>query len=177
MLFITSQIFGTLGAIFNVISMQAKTKRNILIGVLTASMCGSVSFMFLGAYGGAAICAVSVAESAINAWYTAKGKKLPVPMIISFFAAAILVGIVTFNNAYDILPALASVLFVTSITRNRERDIRILLFLVGLTWVVYGLLTGAYSIVAANLMLMTSIIVAMVRIERAQKSNSSLLSA
>jgi len=173
MLFIMSQIFGILSAVFNVVSMQAKTKRNILIGVLTASMCGSVSFIFLGAYGGAAICAISIVESAINTWYTAKNKKPPIPMIISFFAAAILIGVVTFNNMYDVLPTLASVLFVTSITRYRERDIRILLFLVGCTWVVYGLLTGAYSIVASNLMLMTSIIVAMVRLEHSQKINSS----
>jgi len=48
---------------------------------------------------------------------------------------------------------------------SRERDIRILLFIMGLLWVIYGLITGAYSIVASNLM-MTSLIIAAVRLRR-----------
>ena len=64
--FVIAQIFGIIGIIFSVLSMQMKTKKNIMLMLLGLNLASALNFLFLDSFSGSLICFFAVIETFIN---------------------------------------------------------------------------------------------------------------
>ena len=74
--FVIAQIFGVLGIIFSVLSMQMKTKKNIMIVLLLLNLASALNFLFLDSISGSLVCFFAVAETFINYMFDKNNKKV-----------------------------------------------------------------------------------------------------
>ena len=82
--FIIAQIFGVIGIIFSVLSMQMKTKKNIMIMLLCLNLASALNFLFLNSISGSLVCFFAVFETFLNYLFDSKNKKVPI-YVIAFY--------------------------------------------------------------------------------------------
>ena len=64
--FVVAQIFGILGIIASVLSMQFKKRKHILIVLLLLNLFSALNFVFLGSLSSAYVCFFAIIEMIIN---------------------------------------------------------------------------------------------------------------
>ena len=64
--FYIAQVFGIIGIICSVLSMQMKTKKNIMIFLILLNLASAFNFLFLDSYSGLLISSFAVIETFIN---------------------------------------------------------------------------------------------------------------
>ena len=83
--FTVAQIFGVIGILFSVLSMQMKTKRNIMIMLLCLNLASALNFLFLNSISGSLVCFFAVIETFVNYLYDSKNKKVSLYIIVFYF--------------------------------------------------------------------------------------------
>lgn len=73
--FVIAQVFGIIGIFFSVLSMQMKTKKNIMIMLLCLNLASALNFLFLDSISGCFICFFAVFETFINYLFDSKQKR------------------------------------------------------------------------------------------------------
>ena len=160
---IAGQIIGFIGMTLNIISFQAKTGKKIIIIQLISSVAWLAHFFLIGAYTGAILNGVCIIR---NTLYAFKDRyKKPFTVIVPAFVIALFIaaGILTYTDAFSILPMVAMVLSSVALYLKKETVLRLLSIIVSALWLTYnirqhsiaGSLTEAFSIV--------SIIIALIR--------------
>lgn len=160
---ILAQLFGLLGLIINIVGIQFKKKRKILITFLLANLIFGISFLFLKGYSGAAICLVAGIQSSIHYIFINKNKKFPLYLIILYIIIPIIIGFFTYKSLIDIFPVFASILFTFSIIQKKERKIRFFTLFNILMWMIYDIIIGAYTAALDDLIFLTSTLIAVYR--------------
>ena len=82
--FVIAQVFGVIGIIFSVLSMQMKTKKNIMLMLLGLNLASALNFLFLGSITGSLVCFFAVLETFINYLYDNKDKRVPIYIILFY---------------------------------------------------------------------------------------------
>lgn len=109
-----------------------------------------------GAVSGAAICYVACIQVFINYYFTAKGKNIPVWVIIMHAVVFLALNLFTFKAWYDILALAAALMFVLSVSQSSSSHYRILYFLNSTTWIFYDLLSKSYRNLLTHIVLMVA---------------------
>ena len=63
--FYIAQIFGIIGIVFSVLSMQMKKKKNIMIMLLCLNLASALNFLFLESWSGSWICFFAIFDRII----------------------------------------------------------------------------------------------------------------
>lgn len=162
MVFIAAQICAFGGMIMLFSSFQAKTTLRICLLQCVACVFHTTQFILLGAYTGAALNGLALLRNLVYANGEKKWAKSPLwPFIFS--AVYIISGILTWQDAFSILPALALVLSSFALRLKNAQHSRILNFPASPLWLVYDLHTGAYLSVVTEVLAMSSIILGLIR--------------
>ena len=82
---IIAQILGLFGIAANVIGIQLKKKRHILISYILVNIIFAISFILLKSYSGAIICLFAAIQTYIKYMFDDNNKKLPIYLIVLFF--------------------------------------------------------------------------------------------
>lgn len=106
---------------------------------------------------------IRVIEIIINTILENKGKKTPKPLIILYLIISILLGITTFGSFVDLLPILASILFVFTLIQSKEKYVRLLILGNLTSWIIYDFLVKAYLAGISDLFVILSTITAIIR--------------
>jgi|GEM_PF-930910 len=170
-----AQFFGVLAIIANIVGMQFKQKKHIMIAFLLATFCFSINFVLLKAYSGALICFIQSIEIFINYLYDIKDKKYPPLLIGTYVIISIVCGVLTYNNLFDILPVLSSLIFIIAITQTKERYIRFLTLIFISLFAIYDILVGAYLALLSDILHDTSTIIAIMRYDVLKKSDKNII--
>ena len=92
-----------------------------------------------------------------------KGKKTPKYLIVLYLVISILIGILTFSSLVDLLPIIASILFIFTLVQSKEKYVRLLIFGNLTSWIIYDFFVKAYLAGISDLFVISSTITAIIR--------------
>ncbi len=147
----------------NMIAVQLKTKKHILLTIVVSNLLFVISYILLGAYVGALTCGIVAIEIIINTILEDKGKTTPKSLIIVYLIISIILGITTFNGFVDLLPILASILFIFTLRQSKEKYVRLLILGNLTSWIIYDFFVKAYLAGFSDLFVISSTITAIYR--------------
>ena len=168
--FVIAQIFGFFGLISSVLSMQMKSKRNIMIFLLGLNLSAGFSLLFLGSISGAAISFFASAQTIINYMFDRKKKKLPRILLTLYIIAIGILAFATFKTVLDIFPIICALIFCTMISIKKESTIRILMLVNQFFWLYYDIRVGAILFAVANILTIVSSSVSIYRFDIKKKT-------
>lgn len=160
------QLVGLLAMLLGVTSVQWKHRSYILLTQVSASIMWVVHFLLLGALSGAAMNAVGGVRSVVFL-----RKKRPRWLLWCLLAVVVAVGGLTWQGPLSILPTCGMLAGTLALWQQDEQRIRRLLLLASPLWFSYNLLVGSYAGIANELILITSILVALWRYRRSGAMN------
>lgn len=167
--FAVAQIFGVIGIVFSVLSMQMKTKRSIMLMLLGLNLASALNFLFLDSISGSLVSFFAVFETLLNYYFDSHNKKIPIFIIVFYIVVNIALGVSTFAGWIDILPIICALIYCATICVKREATIRKLMFGNQLIWLVYDITVQAYLFGVSNVLTMISIIISMIRFKDFKK--------
>jgi len=136
--YIISQIFTILGIILLGSSYLCKSKRQILILTLLSSICYGGHNFLLGAITGVAMNIVTIITS-IWLYINEKSKKeTSLIFLITISLLIIILGILSYQNIFSLLPIIASLLFTYSIWQNNNKVYRWIGLSTSVMWLSYN---------------------------------------
>lgn len=162
-MFILAQISSFISMIVNIIAVQLKTKKQMLLTIIVANLFFVISYLLLGAYAGALIYGILDIEIIINMLLENKGKRTPKSLIVVYIIISIIIGIFTFNNVIDILPIIAAIFFIFTFRCRKEKYVRFLILENLISWIVYDFFVSAYLAVISDVFIAVSTIIAIIR--------------
>lgn len=162
-MFILAQILSLIAMVINVVAVQLKTKKQILLAIVAANIFYVTSYILLGAYTGALTCIILIIVIIINTILEDKGKRTPKILIGAYSIIYITIGIITFKNLIDILPIIASILFIVTLIQEKEKYVRILILGNATSWIIYDFIVSAYLTSVSDLFVIVSTITAIYR--------------
>ena len=162
-MFILSQILSFIALVINMVAVQLKTKKQILLTIVISNLLFVISYLLLGACVGALTCGIVAIEIIINTILEDKGKKTSIYLIVLYLVVSILIGVLTFSNLIDLLPIIASILFLFTLVQSKEKYVR--LFILGnlTSWIIYDFFVKAYLDGISDLFIISSTIIAIIR--------------
>ncbi len=162
-LFIIAQILSFIAMVINMIAVQLKTKKQILLTIVASNLLFIISYILLKAYVGAITCGIVAIEIIINTVLEDKGKKTPNLLIIIYLIISILIGITTFRGSIDLLPIIASISFVLTLIQSKEKYVRLLILVNLISWIIYDCFVGAYLAGISDFFVISSTVTAIYR--------------
>lgn len=157
------QALGLVGIAVNIIGIQLKNKRNILIAFTVANVIFGISFILLKSYSGGVICLIAAVQTIIKYLFDNKNKKFPLYLIYLYLIISAVCGLLTYQKYIDILPVICSVLYIISILQNKESNIRLIVLLNIVLWTIYDIYVGFYTAGINDIMLSVSTIISIYR--------------
>ncbi|MBQ3178261.1 MAG: YgjV family protein [Clostridia bacterium] len=168
-----AQIIGVFGLICSLLSFQMKNRKWIMAFQMTASLSFSTQLFMLGAVTGGCVDMISFIRTMIFSQNSKKWASSPVWLYV-FIVIMILTGILTWQNAWDILPIAGSILSTVALWMKREKHIRMISLTVGPCWLVYNLVKGAWSGALNEVLAMTSIVIGLIQNDREKKNKTEV---
>ena len=167
--FVIAQIFGVIGIVFSVLSMQMKTKKNIMIMLLGLNLASALNFLFLGSVSGSFVCFFGALETFINYLYDNKNKRVPIYMILFYIIVNVVLGLITYKGLLDLIPVACALLFCATVCTKKESNIRKIMFGNQSLWLVYDIIVKAYMFSVSNILTLISIVISIVRYDLKKK--------
>lgn len=157
--YIISQIFAVLSIIFDLVAAQRRKKVDLLKMDTLAALCSSLHYAFLGAWSGLVSKIITTIRNGLAVYQTAHKRKNSKLILIIFVLAYIIIGLLTFNSAFSILPILAPSIYTIVIYTSNVKKIRYAVVLSNLLWLIYDIhLISIAGIVAETIIIANGLI-------------------
>lgn len=164
MAFVITQSFGIISTLFFLLSYQVKSNKALYL--IQAAGCGTfaIQYLLLGAYSGCLsqlfVILRNLMLSRYNQWPWVRCKSW-VPVFIAF---ALIITRLTWSGPISLIPLLVMIAGTIGMWTNNAGLIR----LVGLTfisppWIIYDCVTGAYSAIVTEVLVMAVVVSSIVR--------------
>lgn len=171
---IAAQFVGIAGIAFSLLSFQFSKRKHILLFQMLASLLFSTQLFMVGAVTGGCLDLISFVRTLIFANNTKKWVKSKL-WLYGFIGVMIVTGILTWKDAWSILPIIGSILSTVALWMVKEKHIRLISLTVGPCWMIYNLVTGAYSGALNELLAMISITIGLLRHDRKKTGKQNIL--
>ncbi len=162
---IAAEVVGAFGILCSLLSCQQKKRENLMLLQMAASALFCIQLFMRGAVTGGFLDSISFVRTVIFANNTKKWASSPIWLFV-FIAAMIAVGVVTWQNAWSILPMIGSILSTIALWMKKSSQFRLISLFVGPCWLVYNLVIGAYTGALNEVLAMGSIVIGMIRHDR-----------
>lgn len=162
-MFILAQVLSFIAMLINIVAVQLKTKKNILLTIVVSNIFFIISYILLEAYMGAIMCGIVAIEIIINTILESKNKSTPKILIIIYIIISIILGSITYTSILDLLPIIASIFFVFTLIQKKESNVRLLILGNLISWVIYDILVSAYISGISDFLTIISTVTAIVR--------------
>lgn len=106
---------------------------------------------------------ISVIRCAIFYLYENKNKKIPIYYLIVLVIMIIILGIISYDGIFSLLPTIITLIYTISIYQDNDKVIRISYTICGILWVFYNYEVGAYTIMIGNVVEVISGFVSILR--------------
>ena len=137
-----------------------KKMKTILTLNFTGNFLVGLSYCLVHRYSGAAICFAACIQVVINYTFDAKGKKLPLPLVIVYAVVFTIINLLTFKQWFDIFSLIASLLFVISVAQSETKHYRLLYAMNSTVWIFYDFLAKAYGNLTTHIVLFIATFIA-----------------
>lgn len=161
--FYIAQAVSVITALSAIISLQCKSMRGILLWQIMANLSTAASYALLGGFSGAGICIIAIVQTVVMFFYSVKGEKCHLAVIILFAALYVACSVYYFTSLFDLFSLCAALCFALSVAQ--ERPMRMRLWSAGSMafWIIYDLFTKAYGSLIVHIMVMGSALLAIYR--------------
>lgn len=143
-MFLLAQVFGTLGLISMASSYQQKKKKNFLFFQIFSNLFYGLQYLVLNAYTALITCLISMVRTLIYHRNEQRNKENPISSLIIIELIIIIVGIVTYNNIYSLLPIFITFIFTYGTWQKNLRTSYKIGMISSFLWIVYNLIVKAY---------------------------------
>lgn len=167
--FVLAQIFGVLSMASSVCSMQFKKRRAILSALLCLNLFAALNMIFLKSWAAANISVFAIIEMLINFRFEQKKKEVPALLVGVYAGVIVLLGFISYEKTLDLFAILAALVFCFTVLMKKEQNIRRMMFLNQLLWLVFDIGVGAYALVASNVLTLVSTAIAYYRYSKIKK--------
>ena len=160
-----AQLIGFISLLLSLLSFQMKKRSGIMLFQMLASLSCAVSLIMLGGIAGGILDVVAFSRTfvfSLSDRYKWAGSKW---WLCFYFAVIIGVGILTWDTGSigTLFAILGTLLSTVALFMKKERLIRIISLFVGPCWIIYGMIYSSCFGILNELIAMTSIIIALVR--------------
>lgn len=166
--FIIGQIISIIALIISVVIAQFKNVKHVLLGEIASNLAVALSFVFLGGMSGAWICIVAVVQTIIIYWANKcelETKKRKILMVV--FAIAYVAGtVVVYKGWSDVVSCACALLYVMAIIQTEAKKYRWFMMANSFLWIIYDFNTAAYVNIITHGIVLISLLIAMVRLDR-----------
>lgn len=163
MLFILAQICGVIVLVLTVISVQFKTKEKIVMCMIFANFVVTIQYFLLNAVTGAVVSIINVIRCIVFYYYKKKDKKPSLLVLLIFEIAAIVSGIISWQNIWSVIPVIVTVIYTYGLWQDNVKVIRIATAIAGLGWAIYNVIVMAYVGAIQSISQLISSVIALVR--------------
>lgn len=159
------QGFGYLALFLVILSFQKNSRKNILGIMFAGLLLFFIHYILLGARTGAMMNLIEAGvvfvayKKETEEW--AKNKLWPFIFSIAF----ILAGLTSGKNLIDSLPILAQIAGTIAVYSNSSKKIRFIMLIPRPLWFVYNLTVGSQAGVIAELFILTSVLIGIIRFD------------
>ena len=168
---VISQIINGIGSTTNMIGINARDKRKILLFFIFGNAFVATSLGLLDARVGMLVQIIFVIETIINYFWERKYDKYPLWLIVLYVIIPCTVLAVTFQSVWDFLPIIASILFPLALL-SQNLCLRILNLFSVVVWIPYNLHFGQYVGGISCLIFTIINIIAIVRLDILKKNEN-----
>ncbi len=134
-------------------------------------MFSAVNFILLAGYSGAIICIFAIIQTVINNFFERKEEKVPKYVVGIYIIISIICGLITYKKLIDILSVICSILYTMSILQSKEKNIRKLSLINILLWIVYDIISKAYTAAISDISMTISTLIGMYRYDYRKELN------
>lgn len=160
------QSIGIIALVFWVMSIQSKEKIKILKLQNIANTFYAIEYFLLNAFSAFGMNSLSVIRGIIFYQNEKKGKKNPNIQIIIFAIITIIIGIMTYDNWYSIIPIVNTLGYSYSTWQKNTKVIRIIFIMAAIGWIIYNWTVGAYIPLVGNVVELVAGIWAISKLDR-----------
>ena len=150
---IIGNIFGIIGLIYSAVAYHKKEKKDILKLLIISNSLSLIQYMFLQAYTGCITIIISIIRNIIALKKRDKNENIILAIFIILY---IVMGIITYNSIFSILPIIASIIYVIGIWNGNENIIRKTGLINMYLWLIYSISTFAVAGAIQNIILIIS---------------------
>lgn len=150
---IIGNIFGIIGLIYSAVAYHKKEKKDILKLLIISNSLSLIQYMFLQAYTGCITIIISIIRNIIALKKKDKNENIILAIFIILY---IVMGIITYNSIFSILPIIASIIYVIGIWNGNENIIRKTGLINMYLWLIYSISTFAVAGAIQNIILIIS---------------------
>lgn len=164
---VIAQGIGFVGAALVFLSFQQKGKKQILLTQMAAGFVFSIHFIMLGAVTGAMMNAVAVARNLVFS----RGEKLKRPYFwpVLFMGLFTLLGVLSWQNLFSLLPIMAMNLSNIVFSLKNPRYIRFCYVPVSVGWLIYNISAFSVAGIITEIFCLLSLLIAIVRYDLLKK--------
>ena len=163
MAFYIAQAISVLSTVTNILTMQLKSMKHILLGQILANLLSGSTFLLLGGFSGSGVCFIAIAQSVIMFLYAQKNKKPHLAVIIGFIALYIGCSAYYYQSFVDIFSCLGAISFALSVAQKKPSASRLWYLLNPVFWMVYSISTRAYGNIIMHVLVFASTAAAILR--------------
>ena len=166
--FYLAQCISILCGVLAIIMMQLKNMKTILAFQIIVNLTASLNYLILGGNSGAMASVLAIIQSVVMFLYSAKNRQPHKIVIIGFiltYVACSTYNVLLTQDIKEILPAMAAFCFSISIVQKKPSVFRVWAALNPSFWLAYDIFTHSYVMFLVHLAILTSSLVAMIRID------------
>lgn len=162
--YILSQVFIIISYLFLVLSYQAKTRKTILTYSFVSLIANGISYVFLQAYTGLAMCFVALFRNIIFMVDEKKnGKseeisKKDIVILAVLYLISLVSTVFTYDGFLSLLSVFATMLYTYSVWQKKTTIYKILGLPIGILWIAYNIyIMSIFGIIIETILTISAI--------------------
>ena len=153
------QLIGVVSFFFLLISYLVRKKEDILQYQLIAYMIYAIHYLLLGAYTGSVL-----ALTLLSASFLGNNKvKHPYRFVIFFTVVYSVIGIITFDKWFCVLPVIACIIATLALIYGNKLALKLSSLMASICWGIYSLFVHSYAGFYSNIILALFIVYLLVK--------------
>ena len=177
--YILSQVFIVINYLFLVLSYQSKSRRSVLIYSIISIIATGLSYVFLNAWTGLAMCFMALIRNIIFIIDEKKNgkrekiEKKDIIILVILYLIAIVSTIFTYDGFLSLLSVFATMLYTYSVTQKKTSVYKVLGLPIGILWILYNIYIKSIFGIILEIILTLSAIYGYFREKRSKNANKN----
>lgn len=155
------QLLGFFYALFLILSSWGKNVKQILVMQTISFIFKGFHYYLLGGLSGFLTSVISAIRNLI--FYKLKKSKI---LSVIFILLYLIIGFVTYQDVFSLIPVLATIFYTIIINKNKENYLRIGLLITSLLWLIYNIYLLSYSGIIVQIINLFSSVLAMIKLDK-----------
>ena len=172
--FILAQLIGIAVTVYAVIATQFRSIKAVLWMEIITNLLTALNYILLGSLSGTWICIVAAVQAVVmnylNQRYLEEQDKNRVFVLIVFALIYVVGSVIVFEKWVDIFPCICALIYTMSVCQKDILRYKIISILNPSTWIIYDVVTRAYTTVVMRVILIVLTGIAIIRITQERRT-------